>query len=230
MTEPRARITGRRFGRGTPQPRPLLSEQAPPILLALVLAGSLAGVSRAAPLARVEGVEGPLRGELEAAIGQARTPPATPLEARRRAIGAARDAVLLLRSEGWYEGEATPEPPAGLEPRVRVEPHRRFHFAGARILWQRAAPDSAAAAAAERALKLADGAPGRAADVAAAEGRAVVLLSTDTPELVHLCDRVMVFHKGGVAATLAHAEASEEAIVAAAMGVRKAQTQQGARV
>ena len=64
----------------------------------------------------------------------------------------------------------------------------------------------------------------------AAEGKAVVLLSTDTPELVHLCDRVMVFHKGSVAATLAHAEASEEAIVAAAMGVRKAQTQQGARV
>ena len=37
----------------------------------------------------------------------------------------------------------------------------------------------------------------------AAEGKAVVLLSTDTPELVHLCDRVMVFHKGRVAATLA---------------------------
>jgi len=55
----------------------------------------------------------------------------------------------------------------------------------------------------------------------AAEGKAVVLLSTDTPELVHLCDRVMVFHKGRVAATLAHAEASEEAIVSAAMGVRR---------
>jgi ribose transport system ATP-binding protein len=55
-----------------------------------------------------------------------------------------------------------------------------------------------------------------------AEGKAVVLLSTDTPELVHLCDRVMVFHKGRVAATLRHGEATEEAIVAAAMGVRKA--------
>ena len=53
----------------------------------------------------------------------------------------------------------------------------------------------------------------------AAEGKAVVLLSSDTPELVHLCDRVMVFNKGRVAATLPHAEASEEAIVAAAMGV-----------
>jgi ribose transport system ATP-binding protein len=64
----------------------------------------------------------------------------------------------------------------------------------------------------------------------AAEGKAVVLLSTDTPELVHLCDRVMVFNKGKVAATLPHAEASEEAIVAAAMGVRKAPTLQGEAV
>ena len=56
----------------------------------------------------------------------------------------------------------------------------------------------------------------------AGEGKAVVLLSSDTPELVHLCDRVMVFHKGRVAATLQHGEATEEAIVAAAMGVRKA--------
>jgi ribose transport system ATP-binding protein len=64
----------------------------------------------------------------------------------------------------------------------------------------------------------------------AAEGKAVVLLSSDTPELVHLCDRVMVFHKGGVAATLPHVEASEEAIVAAAMGIRKAPTLQGEAV
>ena len=63
----------------------------------------------------------------------------------------------------------------------------------------------------------------------AAEGKAVVLLSTDTPELVHLCDRVMVFNKGRVAATLPHAEASEEAIVAAAMGVRMRRRLQGRR-
>ena len=34
----------------------------------------------------------------------------------------------------------------------------------------------------------------------AEEGDAIVLLSSDTPELVHLCDRVMVFHNGRVAA------------------------------
>jgi ribose transport system ATP-binding protein len=64
----------------------------------------------------------------------------------------------------------------------------------------------------------------------AAEGKAVVLLSSDTPELVHLCDRVMVFNKGKVAATLPHAEASEEAIVAAAMGVERAPTLAGEAV
>ena len=64
----------------------------------------------------------------------------------------------------------------------------------------------------------------------AAEGKAVVLLSSDTPELVHLCDRVMVFNKGRVAATLTHAAASEEAIVAAAMGVRQTPTLEGEAV
>ena len=53
----------------------------------------------------------------------------------------------------------------------------------------------------------------------AAEGKAVLLLSSDTPELVHLCDRVAVFHKGRIAALLDHAAASEEAIVGAALGV-----------
>jgi ribose transport system ATP-binding protein len=53
----------------------------------------------------------------------------------------------------------------------------------------------------------------------AAEGNAIVLLSSDTPELVHLCDHVMVFHNGGIAATLTHAQASEETIVAAALGL-----------
>jgi len=56
----------------------------------------------------------------------------------------------------------------------------------------------------------------------AAEGRAVVLSSSDTPELVHLCDRVAVMREGRIAAMLPHGEASEEAIVAAAMGAPSA--------
>ncbi len=52
----------------------------------------------------------------------------------------------------------------------------------------------------------------------AADGKAVVLLSSDTPELVHLCDRVAVVREGRIAAMLERAALSEEAIVAAAMG------------
>jgi ribose transport system ATP-binding protein len=55
-----------------------------------------------------------------------------------------------------------------------------------------------------------------------AEGKSVVLLSTDTPELVHLCDRVMVILKGRVETVLHHEEATEEAIVSAALGVGEA--------
>lgn len=53
----------------------------------------------------------------------------------------------------------------------------------------------------------------------ARQGKAIVLLSSDTPELVHLCDRVAVMREGRIVATLEHGQASEEAIVAAAMGV-----------
>ena len=51
----------------------------------------------------------------------------------------------------------------------------------------------------------------------AAEGRAVVLLSSDTPELVNLCDRVAVMRAGRLVRMLERTELSEEAIVSAAM-------------
>ncbi len=53
----------------------------------------------------------------------------------------------------------------------------------------------------------------------AKQGKAILLLSSDTPELVHLCDRVYVFHDGRVATTLDGEAITEEAIVAAAMGL-----------
>ena len=54
----------------------------------------------------------------------------------------------------------------------------------------------------------------------AAEGTGCVLLSSDTPELALLCDRVLVLADGRARATLERAALSEEAIVAASMGVR----------
>jgi ribose transport system ATP-binding protein len=53
----------------------------------------------------------------------------------------------------------------------------------------------------------------------AAEGNAVVLLSSDTLELVHVCDRVAVFNHGRIAALIERAALSEEAIVAASVGL-----------
>lgn len=53
----------------------------------------------------------------------------------------------------------------------------------------------------------------------AREGKLVILVSSDTPELVHLCDRVAVFREGRVVATLQREDISEETIVGAAMGV-----------
>lgn len=51
------------------------------------------------------------------------------------------------------------------------------------------------------------------------EGRLVILASSDTPELVHLCDRVVVLREGHMVAALSGEAISEEAIVGAAMGV-----------
>lgn len=52
----------------------------------------------------------------------------------------------------------------------------------------------------------------------AGEGKAIVLSSSDTPELVHLCDRVAVMREGRIVATIEREALSEEAIVAASMG------------
>jgi ribose transport system ATP-binding protein len=53
----------------------------------------------------------------------------------------------------------------------------------------------------------------------AESGTAIILLSSDTLELVHLCDRAAVFHRGLIAALLRHDQLSEEAIVAASAGL-----------
>jgi ribose transport system ATP-binding protein len=55
----------------------------------------------------------------------------------------------------------------------------------------------------------------------AAEGRSILLHSTETSELANLCDRVIVFYQGRIAVTLEGAQISESAIVAAALGSTK---------
>jgi ABC-type sugar transport system ATPase subunit len=55
----------------------------------------------------------------------------------------------------------------------------------------------------------------------ARQGVAILLLSSDTLELIHVCDRVAVFRDGRVVADLDRAALTEEAIVAASLGVEQ---------
>jgi rhamnose transport system ATP-binding protein len=52
----------------------------------------------------------------------------------------------------------------------------------------------------------------------AGQGVAVLVISSELPEVLRLANRILVMREGRVAAEFAHAEASEEAIVAAATG------------
>ena len=53
-----------------------------------------------------------------------------------------------------------------------------------------------------------------------AQGIAILLISSEMPELLTLSDRVVVFHRGQITAELARAEATPENVLTAAMGKR----------
>jgi rhamnose transport system ATP-binding protein len=52
----------------------------------------------------------------------------------------------------------------------------------------------------------------------AAEGVAVLMISSDLPEILGMADRVLVMHEGRLSAELPRAEANEESVMAAATG------------
>ena len=139
----------------------------------------LGAEARAEPRARVEGELGDeLRDAIKRAIGDIDDPIETRFEARRRARAAAEDAIAVLRSEGYYAYSVEPDvsesdPPV---PLVRIQPGPRFTLGEAAIDWQGEAPDEPSQAAARDAVDLEPGAPGRAAEVVAAEGRIVATL------------------------------------------------------
>jgi len=146
---------------------------------ALVVLVSAAPALAADANAVVQGVENrDLRAEIERAVGEARTPVETRLQARRRATEAADAAQALLRSEGYYAATVEPDIGEGEQPApiIRVQTGPRFAFAEPKVEWSGAPPTPEAQAAMLEALDLAAGAPGRAADVLAAEGRAVAVL------------------------------------------------------
>lgn len=135
--------------------------------------------------ARIEGVQDEeLREAIERAVGDSKSPATTRFEARRRAREAAADAVAALRTQGYYGYEVEPdvvdpddddrgEPPRAV---VKVTPGPRFRFLRPGIEWIGDEPVPEVGIAAEQAMALRRGAPGKAADVLAAEGRIVAAL------------------------------------------------------
>ena len=119
-----------------------------------------------------------LRLAIERAVGEAEGQPANRIEARRRARQGADSATALLRSEGYYDSEVTPDIGEGEHPKgvLKINIGPRTLLSPADVEWVGSAPDDKSAQAGREALKLKPGEPARAADVLAAEGRVVAAL------------------------------------------------------
>ncbi len=117
---------------------------------------------------------------LQRAVGESRAAPSSRLEARRRAREAAETVEAVLRSEGWYDAEITPDLGEGARPQpvVKVTLGPRTLIAGTQVRYAAPAPEPAARLGATAAAAIDKGAPGRAADVLAAEGRALAQLQS----------------------------------------------------
>jgi len=140
-----------------------------------------AAAEHADPRALIQGELDPeLRAAIERVIGDTDRPIENRFEARRRARAAAEDAIAVLRSEGYYAYEVQPDVSEADPPRalVRITPGKRFVLGQAGIAWQGPPPDTGSEAAARKALALTPGAPGRANDVIAAEGRIVAAIQS----------------------------------------------------
>lgn len=153
--------------------RPLFAVAATAAVIAL---GGGSPARAAEPRARIEGDLDPdLHTAILRAIGDTDRPVQNRFEARRRAREAGEDAIAVLRSEGYYAYEVTPDVGEGDAPvaTVRIEPGTRFKFADPRIDWGPQPPSAEVIAAGATEMRLRPGAPGRAVDIVGAEGRIV---------------------------------------------------------
>jgi ribose transport system ATP-binding protein len=55
----------------------------------------------------------------------------------------------------------------------------------------------------------------------ASEGRAVILISSYLPELLNMCDRMLVLREGRIVGILNRAQFSEERVIALATGAKE---------
>jgi translocation and assembly module TamA len=132
------------------------------------------------PKVTIQGVsDGHLRQQLGQAAGTAKAPPQSRFEARRRAESAADDVVTALRSEGYYEYLVEPDVGPGDQPQsvIKVTPGPRFVLAEPEIQWDGPPPAREAILASASSIGLTIGAPGRASDILAAEGRIVAAIA-----------------------------------------------------
>jgi translocation and assembly module TamA len=133
----------------------------------------------AEPKAVIQGdLDKGLRSEIERAVGVAKMHAESRVDARRRAREASESAIAVLRSEGYYDYQVEADVGEGDRPDavVKVTTGPRSTIGESQIAWDGAAPDAATVAAAQKALALKTGIPGRAADVVAAEGRLAATL------------------------------------------------------
>lgn len=141
--------------------------------------GLVAGAAQAAAAfarAEVRGVDDKaLRALIQQAIGDAPNRAGSRIEARRRAEDAGDKATAVLRSEGYYDYSVVPDIGDGDAPGafVAITPGPISRIAAPTIVWVGDPPDAQTRAAAEAAMALRPGAPGRAETVIAAEGRIV---------------------------------------------------------
>jgi translocation and assembly module TamA len=161
------------------------------------VSGTVAIAASEVPKAEVRGVsDRALRAEIEQALGRA-APPTSRLEARRRARDAAATAISVLRSEGYYDYQVDSDIGEGDAPQafITVNPGPPSRLAQPKIAWVGPAPDAATIVAAEKAIHLRTGEPGRAAEVVAAEGRIVAAVQrTGYADAVAMTREVVVDH------------------------------------
>lgn len=132
----------------------------------------------AEPRAVVQGdVDADLKATIQRVIGDTDRPIDNRFEARRRARAAAEDAIAVLRAEGYYAYRVEPDVSDADPPRplVQIAPGPRFRLKAPVLEWQGSPPDPASQRVAEAAMALEVGAPGRAVDIIAAEGRIVAV-------------------------------------------------------
>ncbi|WP_297510273.1 autotransporter assembly complex family protein [uncultured Caulobacter sp.] len=128
------------------------------------------------PMAQIQGVEDrALRDAIQRAMTLSKSAALSRAEARRRARQAGEDAIAVLRAEGYYAYAVEPDVLDGEPPRavVKITPGPLFVLADPRIDWSGEPPDEGTRQRAATAMHLAEGEPGRAADVVGAEGRIV---------------------------------------------------------